>query len=324
MTRTSAYNRWSHRLAWALVGVVFPLVWMGGLVTTYDAGMAVPDWPSTFGHWLIYPMEAGLAWWDDVFMEHTHRILGASAGLLTIALATVLWRRDPRPAMRWLGVAAVAAVSFQGLLGGLRVIGDRRLLANVHGCTAPLFFALCAAMVTLTSRAWTDKPASKSYEATRLWRALALATTVGVHIQIVLGAQLRHLPTDGRTGLGWSVLWVWLHLIWAAVVAVVVIVLLLWATRRLRDRPRIVARARWLCGLFFLQAVLGAATWVTNYGWPAWFTDSIWEIEYTVVAQGRLQALCTTAHVAVGSLNLVFAVGLTLWSFRLLNSDRPA
>src|SRR5204863_1037959 len=113
---------WPHRLAVALALVTFPLIWVGGLVTTYDAGMAVPDWPGTYGYNLLrYPWQSWLAGPFDLFIEHGHRLLGATAGLLAIALVTVVLITDRR---RWLVAAsfgALALVIFQGILGGARV-----------------------------------------------------------------------------------------------------------------------------------------------------------------------------------------------------------
>ncbi len=313
--RGVAPSRWPHRLAWVLACATFPLIWMGGLVTSYGAGMAVPDWPNTYGYNLfLYPLESWLGVWD-VFLEHSHRLLGATVGILAVALAVALWRGGRRQWMRWLGVATVVGVSAQGVLGGLRVLGDDILLAKVHGCTAPLFFAFCASLVTVTSPAWVDRGAGKTPKARRLGR-LAAVTTAAMYLQIVLGAQLRHIPPDAA--VGWFELWVWLHVIFAGLALAGVLCLLFGVPWRFGDQPRLVFRARLLAGLFGAQLVLGAATWVTNYGWPKWFTDYILALEYTVVAEGPLQAVATTAHVAFGSLSLVAAWSLTMWSLRLL------
>src|SRR3954467_5857675 len=121
---------WPHRLTVALALVTFPLIWVGGLVTTYDAGMAVPDWPGTYGYNLLrYPWQTWLAGPWDLFIEHGHRLLGASAGLVAIALFAVVLITDRRP---WLVLAAggaLALVVVQGLLGGARVRLDHRLFA---------------------------------------------------------------------------------------------------------------------------------------------------------------------------------------------------
>jgi cytochrome c oxidase assembly protein subunit 15 len=307
---------WPHRMAWLLAVGTFPLIWMGGLVTTYGAGMAVPDWPNTYGYNLfLYPLGSWLAVWD-IFLEHTHRLIAASVGLVTIVLAVLLWRNDPRRWIRSLAVAAVLGVSLQGTLGGLRVLGDELLLAKIHGCTAPVFFALTTALVALTSTAWFAASAAEASRSAWLLRGLGMACLIGIYLQIVLGAQLRHIPPD--SGLWWFTIWVWAHLIVAGLDLVGVVWLVMLVARRFGDQRRLVRRAWTLLALFLLQLVLGAATWVTNYGWPAWFTDYIWRLEYTVVAEGRLQVLVTTLHVAVGSLTLVSALSVALWSRRLV------
>jgi cytochrome c oxidase assembly protein subunit 15 len=306
---------WPHRVAWVLACATFPLIWMGGLVTTYGAGMAVPDWPNTYGYNLfLYPLASWLGVWD-VFLEHSHRLIGAAVGMITLILAGLLWRQEERRWLRWLGVVAILGVCFQGTLGGLRVIGDELLLANVHGCTAPLFFSLTVAMVVFTSARWQRaESVEKPVSAGRLPR-FAVAATLGVYLQIVLGAQLRHLPP--ATDPLWFAVWTWAHVIVAALVLVGLVWLAVAVMRRAGQEPLLARRARLVLWMIVIQVLLGLATWVTNFGFPAWFADYIWDVEYTVVAQGRLQALVTTAHVGVGSLSLVATLSLTLWLLRL-------
>jgi cytochrome c oxidase assembly protein subunit 15 len=306
---------WPHRLAWVLSGATFVLLYAGGTVTTYSAGMAVPDWPTTEGFWL-YPVGKWLGGEWDVFLEHGHRLLALAVGLMTIALAVALWRLDARKWMRWLGVAAVGGVILQATLGGLRVLGDELLLAKVHACTGPLFFSLCAAIVTLTSRRWEQSAAAKRGGPARLLPGLALALCLALYLQIVLGAQLRHMsPLDPP---GWFNVWVWLKLIVAGLIAIGVVWLWVYVFRGARDRVMVVRWSGLLAAIFFLQLLLGAATWVLNYGWPLWFKDYVWQLDYTVVAEGGLQVVTTTVHAAVGSLNLVAALSLVLWSRRRL------
>ncbi len=374
-------NRAAHVAAWILACMTFPLIWMGGLVTTYGAGMAVPDWPSTYGYNLfLYPLGSWIKVWD-VFLEHGHRLLGSLVGVVTIVLVLLLWRRDPRRALWWMAGLALVGVCLQGVLGGLRVVGskvaeatilgmpapaflcvaaaalvllvqaipagpmgrrqvkfwvravviaaaaggvtwfgiaaveDRLFLARVHGCTAPAFFVLAAAMVIMTSRRWTEGAPPVEEAGGRPVRWLTLLTTGAIYGQIVLGAQLRHLAPD--TPPWWFTLWVWLHLI-AAGVIVLLIVWLVIGIRRCSAVPLLPRRISLLAGLFLIQLVLGLATWVTNYGWPLWFTRNVLALEYTVVAEGLWQALSTTAHVAVGSLCLAAATSTALWSHRLL------
>ncbi len=323
----------SHGLAWAVACATFPLIWMGGFVTTYRAGMAVPDWPSTYGYnMFLYPLESWLKVWD-VFLEHSHRLIAASVGTLAILLALALWLGDGRRWVRWLGVAAVAGASFQGLLGGLRVIAgsegelwgvrvivDDRLLAKIHGCTAPPFFSLAAALVVFTARAWREGLGPTLMDGAKTLRRLAVAVTILVYLQIVAGAQLRHLVPQEWTY--WFAFWVWVHVIVAGLVAAGVLWLLPRAGRLRGAAPRLARSTRLLVVLALVQVILGAATWVVNYGWPVWFTRYVWALEYTVVAGGAMQAVVTTAHVAVASLVLVTALSIALWCGRLATERR--
>lgn len=314
---------WPQGLARLLTCATFLLINVGGTVTTYDAGMAVPDWPTTQGDW-FYPLPKWAAADWDVFLEHGHRMLGAAVGIAVIALTVALWRLDRRKWMRWLGLAALGAVILQGVIGGFRVLGDELLLAKVHGCTAPLFFALCVSLVVLTSRRWQQDDGPKEHRAARGLHRLALALTVALYLEIVLGAQLRHVPPDGPPG--WSVLWVWLKLITAGLIAVGVVWLMIHVLRRVSTEAMLVRRAKLLAALLFLQLLLGAGTWVANIGWPAWirayvpawFKDHVLTTASTVQAVGAWQVLTTTTHAAVGALSLVAALSLMLWSRRLL------
>jgi len=316
-----AANRWPHRMAWVLACAVFSLIWLEELVTTYNAGMAIPDWPSSYGYWIYLPWRIWTAGWD-LFLEHGRRTLVLAVGLITITLAVVVWRADRRRWMRWLGLAAVAAAVLQATLGGLRVLGDEILPAKIRGCTAPLFLAFCAALVILTSPRWQRPEGPKTHAGTRWLHALSLGAAVGVYVLIVLGTQLRHSPPDAEPY--WAVLWVWLKLIAAALVAIGVVWLLVFVVRRGRDEPMVVRRAELFVGLLLLQLLLGAGTWITNYGFPAWFRNWFWTFNYAPVQEGPLQVWTTTAHAAVGSLNLVVALSLTLWSRRLWRRSKRA
>src|SRR3954447_19905050 len=120
-------------MAVLLCCATFPLIWVGGLVTTYKAGMAVPDWPTTYGYNLfLYPWTTWVYGPWDLFIEHGHRLLGATVGMMTIALVAAVWLADRRRWVRVLSLLALAAVIVQGGLGGLRVIEDQVLLAKIH------------------------------------------------------------------------------------------------------------------------------------------------------------------------------------------------
>src|SRR5271154_7161274 len=152
---TNAANPWPHRLAVVLVCATFPLIWVGGLVTTYDAGMSVPDWPTTFGYNLfLYPWQTWLLGPWDLFIEHGHRLFASLVGLLTIILCVTLWVTKQPKWLKTLGLIALGGVIFQGVLGGMRVLLDERTLAMTHGCVGPAFFAFAAALAVVTSRRW--------------------------------------------------------------------------------------------------------------------------------------------------------------------------
>lgn len=314
---------WPHRLAVLLTCATFPLIWVGGLVTSYDAGMAVPDWPTTYGYNLfLYPWQTWVYGPWDLFIEHGHRLLAAVVGLLTIALAVTLWRRDERTWVRRLGLAAVVGVIVQGVLGGLRVRLDERLLAQIHGCVGPAFFALAAALAVCTSRRWHAFTGQYGTLAERGIGRLALVTTMLVYAQLLLGSQLRHVsPSADVTVFRAAVL---MHLLLAVVLSLHVFLLLLRAGVR-RDAEAWLQRpARGLAVLILLQVGLGCAAWVLNYGWPAWLADYDWAAAYVVRRESASQALVTTAHVATGSLILAVSLTLALRSLRCCGNSQSS
>lgn len=309
-----AYDPRLRPAVWLLACATVGSIALGGLVTGYGAQAAVPGssdagGPNIFG---LFPPGTWFAVWD-VFLEHGHRILGVLLTLISAGLAVALWRH-PEVRLRWMAVATMAAVALESTLGGLRVIRDDVLLAKLHGCTAPLVLALCVTMLILTSPLWPDrKRRAKVTVAGRLkWLSPVVAS--GIFLQTVLGVQLRHLPLDDAPG--WFPFWVWLHLIAAGSVLAGLVWLVLLAFGGLRDQPIIVRRVKLLTTLYVVQLLLGAAAWVTNYGWPIWFKDYVWPLNNTVVAQGWLQMAVTTGHVVVGSLSLATALSLSFCIFR--------
>ena len=310
-----------HCWAVALACATFPLIWAGGLVTTYDAGMAVPDWPSTFGYNLfLYPWTTWFFGPWDLFIEHGHRLLGALVGLLTIGLLVSVMRRDSRRWMKRLAVLALLLVLLQGGLGGARVLLNERFLALVHGCVGPLFFAYAAAMAVFTSRAWRQPglpavfPAGENSSRQRQAqlhrvRHLAVLTTAMIYVQLIVGAHVRHVAVQTLPGT-FRVL-VMFHLLMAAVV-VLHVGLLTWAARDRQLAGYLRRPVAVLAGLAALQMLLGPATWVLKYGWPMGLAEYSWFAGYTVQAQGMVQAMVVTAHVATGSLLLALAVVVVL------------
>src|SRR5262245_1346447 len=196
-------SRWPHGLAIALCCATFPLVWVGGLVTSYKAGMAFPDWPTSDGYFLFfYPWLDWLRGPWDLFVEHGHRLLASFIGVLTIAFCFSVFLTSQPKWLRVLGVIAVLGVVLQGVLGGMRVIFNERTLAMIHGCVGPACFALTAALAVVTSRRWRDARKSLDKwmarpESAKGVAVMATALPILAYLQIVLGAQLRHFSPEG-------------------------------------------------------------------------------------------------------------------------------
>ncbi len=317
-------SRIVHRIAVLIVFLTWPLIWVGGLVTTQDAGMAVPDWPSTYGYNLfLYPYKTWLLGPFDLFIEHGHRLLGALVGFASIGLVVAAWQRESRVWVRWWAALILASVIFQGTLGGVRVrLGDRTF-AMLHGSTAPIVFALTVVGAVITSRWWFRHFRSEERETSEeeLPEELRpdvseqpMATVPGLvsigvlvatcYLQLVLGARLRHLQPDGSpTGFLHTAT---THVVLAFILFAITVVV--W--RRLRrcgdltlSRP-----GASLIGLLGIQILLGIGTWVVNYGWPSflnWFPGAS---GYVVRAKDFTDGVLVTAHVATGSLILAVSV----------------
>lgn len=316
---TQIDNPWPRRLAVLLVCATFPLIWVGGLVTTTDAGMAFDDWPTTDGYVMfLYPVREWLFGSWDAMVEHGHRLLGMLAGIITIALAVAVWLCDRRVWMRWLSLAALALVIFQGVLGGFRVIQDQRQLALLHGCVGPAFFALAVTMAVFTSRLW-KRPDTQAHSQARLIHSFALLTVALSYAQLIIGAHMRHVPVDASPS-SFRMLVIF-HLFMAFIVAFHILSLV-GIVIFCRHGKFSLSRPAWfLGGLLLLQLALGCATWVVKYAWPDWFSNFAFAARYTVVADSMSQTLIVTAHVATGSLILAAGTQLALRSLRLLHPE---
>lgn len=307
-------------MAVLLVCVTFPLIWVGGLVTTFKAGMAFPDWPTSGGYnMLAYPLDR---WWHgpfDMFIEHGHRLFAILVGLVTIATTLVCQFREQRRWVRWMSWAALLAVCFQGGLGGLRVILDHRRMAMIHGCVGPAFFALTVALAVVTSKRWRESAGVPSSLAATKIRRLAVATAVVAYIQLVLGAVVRHVPEGAAVGEFQAA--VMFHLIGAAALVVHAVCLAYKVTRN-RELTAGLRLAGWgLMGVIAIQVMLGAATWVSKYGYPRGLESLAAMHEQPFVAGGTWQAGLATAHMACGSLILAMSVMLAVRAARLLRPE---
>jgi cytochrome c oxidase assembly protein subunit 15 len=293
---SSTYRATPHWVA--LFGTVFtwPLLFVGGLVTTYRVGMAVPDWPTTFGANMFLYRFWNASW--GVFVEHGHRLYGSAVGLACVILAVWFLIAERRGWLKLLGVLTLLAVIGQGVLGGVRVQWNSQLLAAVHGCTGQAFFGLMAALCVFTSRSWMET-GSRRVDAGGI-RRKALITLVLIYSQVIAGASLRHFS--------------------AGLVVHIVLALATWGHaaglcwRVLRDRaayPDLRPSATAMAVLITVQVALGVAALV-----------SLWPIDGIPREVTTLQAVLRTGHQANGALLLASSVALTLRAFKGLTRAR--
>jgi cytochrome c oxidase assembly protein subunit 15 len=276
----------------------FPLLFIGGLVTSKGAGLAVPDWPTTFGYnMFLYPWSKMVG---NIFYEHSHRLVASGVGLLTIALALSLWLQERRKWLRWLGVTALVLVVIQGVLGGLRVILLEHSLAIVHASLAQAFFALAVSLALFTSAEWREKMTDRPLADSNRLRRLAAVTTGLIYLQVFLGAVLRH------TGLRLDA-----HLLFAALVTLHIVLLVVRIMRSHSNNSRLTRPAVFLTAMLLVQLFLGTVSYLakftTSFRMPA---------DATVVF--------TTTHLAIGALMLVTSLVLTLRSYRVPTVSKSA
>jgi heme a synthase len=288
--KVSSVSLWPHRLAVITACATFPLLFIGGLVTSKGAGLAVPDWPTTFGYnMFLYPWSKMAG---NIFYEHSHRLVASAVGFLTIALALSLWLQEPRKWLRWLGVAALALVFVQGVLGGLRVTLLEHSLAIVHASLAQAFFALTVCLALFTSKEWREKIAEVPLADYGRLRRLAAVTTGLIYLQVMFGAVLRH------TGLRLDA-----HLLFAALVTLHVVLLTVRIFKDHSDHRRLTRPALFLSAMLLVQLFLGTVSYLAKFT-----TILRMPIDATV--------FLTTTHLAVGALMLVTSLVLTLRFYR--------
>ncbi|MGI8821165.1 MAG: COX15/CtaA family protein [Chthoniobacterales bacterium] len=185
--------RWLRRFAWLTAAATLFLICSGGMVTSRGVGLAVPDWPTTFGYnMFLFPVSK---WVGGIFFEHTHRLIASVVGLLTIALALWVWKVEERKWMRVLGSVALAAVVLQGVLGGLRVTMLKDEIGIFHACLAQAFFGLLV-FIAVALSPWWKGAARTSATLSTIARWLAVTTTALIYLQLALGATMRHQHRD--------------------------------------------------------------------------------------------------------------------------------
>jgi heme a synthase len=286
-----------HVASWiALVLLIAPFL-LGALTTSFKVGMAVPDGATTFGQSLL-TYDWRKSWWG-VQLEHTHRLAGATLGFVMIALCFLIFFTEKRQFVRWMGMASLALVIAQGMLGIIRVEDNARWgreWATFHGSFAQIVLASIVFLTAVTSPWWIVgiREASGNARSIQRW-SLALAAMT--YLQIVVGAFYRH-QSQGfyiHATIGYALFLVFLFT--AALV-------LLDATARRRLG---VVLGIAFAGVF-AQIILGNASALVYGNMPREFVTEI----------SNLQAFTTAAHQLVGSVFFASTVALALASRRML------
>ena len=295
---------WTALFSKVAVAATFLLVVAGGLVTSNEAGLAVVDWPNTFGsNMFLYPLARMTG---GIYYEHAHRLFGALVGLTMVVLAMRLWRLKERSWVRRLALATVVVVVVQGLLGGLRVTGSFTLstspeemapsiaLAITHGVLGQIFLGMVVALAVVTSRWWRMAPPAEPRATVTADRTLQMWLVHSLVVQLVLGAAQRHLA--------WGLI---IHISLAAVVAMLAVVAGarawglyhgLWPVQRL---------GQLLLGLVSVQVTLGIAALAVTQGKALVGNPTV------------LEVTLATAHQATGAALLACSVALMVWCRRL-------
>ena len=328
--------KWLNRFAWLTCVATLLLICSGGMVTSKNVGLAVPDWPTTFGYnMFLFPISK---WVGGILFEHTHRLMGSLVGFLTIILAVWLWLGDDRRWLRNLGVIAVVGVILQGILGGLRVTMMKDQIGIFHACVAQAFLGLLVFIALATTELWLSI-ANRHFDLKKFSpiKMTAIAITVAIYVQLALGATMRHqhrdlaildFPTangawipdtsvaalakinawrDARALSDVSAFQIWLQMVHRFLALIIAIAIIAFCTRVWRE-PRAFAALKRLSVLWvilvFGQITLGA--WV------------IWSNKAADVA---------TAHVALGAVMLSLGVSISAICCRIsrprVSSARP-
>lgn len=306
-----------HVFAAFTTACTFVLLISGGLVTSHGAGLAVPDWPNTYGYnMFLFPISR---WVGGIFYEHTHRLIASGIGLLTVLLAIGLFVFEKRRWVKTLGGIAVVAVILQGVLGGLRVTMLKDELGIFHGMLAQSFFVLLGVITVATSRAYLEGRWAPILPSASIRNLLYLLVGV-TFVQLAIAATMRHnhtglsihdfplaygsiLPdtspeameqinakrvSDGEMPTTAAQIWLQMaHRGFAVGIAILTFVLLARCLRHGRLPVAVVRTVAFLSAMIFVQIGLGA--------WTIWSNKA---------------ADITTAHHAVGALFLFIAARL--------------
>jgi len=306
-----------HRFALFTACCTAFLIFVGGLVTSTESGLSVPDWPTTYG-WNMFAFPVS-KWVGGIFYEHSHRLVASFVGFLTLILAFWTWLTEKRKWVRLLAIGALGTVMAQGILGGLTVmLYLPTSISMAHACLAQTFFCLIISITLFTSPQWKQglpiaRPAVDSVSSISL-PALCTMTTAAIYIQLLLGALMRHTDSGlairdfplsfGRIIPPFTTNHIAIHFS-HRVGALIVSAMIVWTFIRVRSAYRKHALLRRpvtvMFSLLWFQLTLGAST--------VWSGKAV---------------LITTAHVATGALILGTSVLLTLRAWTMVPSKESS
>ena len=284
------YNRGLHRFAVLTACMTFLLIIAGALVTSNDAGLSVPDWPTSFGSIYKIPHMVG-----GVRFEHTHRMVAESVGLLTSILTVWMFRAEKRRWLRWLTFAGLIAVIVQGILGGITVLYYLPpLVSSAHAALAQTYFSLTVLIAMFTGQRWIEEVPRVELDTRRptlitlTWLAIFV-----LYVQLLLGAMFRH------KGMSW-----WPHVMHAAIVAIVLSWTSIRALTVYSHIPAVKKPAVIMLSLMITQLCLGFMAFLTRVAWG-----------HEAVQPELPMVISTVAHVAVGALLLAtaFVLAVQVW-----------
>jgi cytochrome c oxidase assembly protein subunit 15 len=268
-----------YYLALFLMISVYFVVTIGGLVTSHEAGLAVPDWPLSYGQWM--PPMIG-----NIFWEHGHRVIAGLTALLTLVMAVLLQFSKESGWIKRLAWFAVGAVLIQAVLGGVTVLLLLPAITSIlHACLGQTFFCMAIALAYYLSGA-SRRQILSSEESKRLKR-IALLTFAFIYIQLILGASVRHTHHLHVA---------YLHMLFALFVVVHVLLLILKISHfHLKEKSLLTPAI--LMGVFtFVQILLGVGSFVTTL-----------MLERTSASPPLVEVAFTAAHQSMGALILGLA-----------------
>ena len=203
-SQSTPYQGTLHGFAVFTACATFILIIAGALVTSNDAGLSVPDWPTSFGSLYKIPRMVG-----GVRFEHTHRMIAEFIGLLTIVIAIWTWRSDRRRWMKGLGITALGTVIAQGVLGGITVLHFLPpAISSAHAALGQTFFCVAVAIALFSGRNWVEEaPQLEEDQHRPTLFTLSLLSLLVLYLQLFLGAMFRHhgnelVAASGQRSLG--------------------------------------------------------------------------------------------------------------------------